>query len=53
MTDALPFNLPDNNQLTVSGKKKTDDIRETKYEYDGKNQLVAFTDPEGRRETYT
>ncbi len=40
-------------QLTVSGKKKTDDIRETKYEYDGKNQLVAFTDPEGRRETYT
>ncbi len=40
-------------QLTISGKKKTDDIRETKYEYDGKNQLVAFTDPEGRRETYT
>ncbi len=40
-------------QLTVSGKKKTDDIRETKYEYDGKNQLVAYTDPEGRRETYT
>ncbi len=40
-------------QLTVSGKKKIDDIRETKYEYDGKNQLVAFTDPEGRRETYT
>ena len=40
-------------QLTVSGKKKTDDIRETKYEYDGKNQLVAYTDPEGRKETYT
>ena len=40
-------------RLTVSGKKKTDDIRETKYEYDGKNRLVAFTDPEGRRETYT
>ena len=40
-------------QLTVSGKKKTDDIRETKYEYDGKNQLVAYTDPGGRKETYT
>ena len=40
-------------QLTISGKKKTDDIRETRYEYDGKNQLVAYTDPEGRRETYT
>ncbi len=40
-------------QLTVSGKKKTDTIAETKYEYDGKDQLVAFTDPEGRRETYT
>lgn len=39
-------------QLEVSGKKKTDTIAETKYEYDGKNQLVAFTDPEGRRETY-
>lgn len=40
-------------QLEVSGKKKTDTIAETKYEYDGKNQLVAFTDPEGRRKTYT
>ena len=40
-------------QLEVSGKKKTDTIAETKYEYDGKNQLIAFTDPEGRRETYT
>ncbi len=40
-------------QLTVSGKKKTDDIRETRYEYDGKNQLVAYTDPEGRTEKYT
>ena len=39
--------------LTVSRQKKSDDIRETKYEYNGKNQLVAFTDPEGRRETYT
>ncbi|MCH5266649.1 MAG: RHS repeat protein, partial [Lachnospiraceae bacterium] len=38
--------------LTVSGQKKSDNIRETKYEYDGKNQLVAFTDPEGRKETY-
>lgn len=40
-------------QVDVSGQKKGDDIRETKYEYNGKNQLVAFTDPEGRRETYT
>ena len=40
-------------QLTVSGKKKADTVAETKYEYDGKNQLVAFIDPEGRRETYT
>ena len=40
-------------QLTVSGKKKADTIAETKYEYDGKNQLVAYTDPEGRKETYT
>ena len=40
-------------QLTVSEKKKTDTVAETKYEYDGKNQLVAFTDPEGRKETYT
>lgn len=39
--------------LTVSGQKKSDDIRESKYEYDGKNQLTTFTDPEGRRETYT
>lgn len=39
--------------LTVSGQKKSDDIRETRYEYNGKNQLTAFTDPEGRRETYT
>ena len=40
-------------QLMVSGKKKTDTVAETKYEYDGKNQMVAYTDPEGRRETYT
>lgn len=40
-------------QLTVSGKKKSDTIAETKYEYDGKNQRVAFTDPKGRREAYT
>lgn len=40
-------------RVEVSGKKKSDDIRESKYEYDGKNQMVAFTDPEGRRETYT
>ena len=40
-------------QVEVSGQKKGDDIRETKYEYNGKNQLTAFTDPEGRRETYT
>ena len=28
-------------------------IAETKYEYNGKNELVAYTDPEGRTETYT
>ena len=39
--------------ITISGKKKSDDIRETKYEYDGKNQLISYTDPEGRTETYT
>ncbi len=39
--------------ITISGKKKSDDIRETKYAYDGKNQLVSYTDPEGRTETYT
>ena len=39
--------------VEVSGKKKSDDIRETKYEYNGKNQLVAYTDPEGRKEIYT
>ena len=40
-------------QLEISGKKKSDDIRETKYAYDGKNQLISYTDPEGRTETYT
>ena len=30
-------------QLTVSGTKKSDTIAETRYEYDGKNQLVAYT----------
>lgn len=40
-------------RVEVSGQKKSDDIRESKYEYDGKNQLTAFIDPEGRRETYT
>ena len=42
-----------NYQLEVSGKKKADSIAETKYEYDGKNQLISYTDPEGRTETYT
>lgn len=40
-------------QLEVSGKKKTDSIAETKYEYNGKNQLISYTDPEGRTESYT
>ena len=39
--------------ITISGKKKSDDIRETKYAYDGKNQLISYTDSEGRTETYT
>ncbi len=40
-------------RVQVSGQKKSDDIREARYEYDGKNRLIAFTDPEGRKETYT
>ena len=40
-------------RLTVSGKKKTDTIAETKYEYNEKNELVALIDPEGRRESYS
>ncbi len=39
--------------ITVEGKKKSDTISETKYEYDEKNQLISYTDPEGRTETYT
>lgn len=39
--------------ISIEGKKKSDTISETKYEYDGKNRLVSYTDPEGRTETYT
>ncbi len=39
--------------IAISGKKKSDVIRETRYEYDGKNQLISYTDPEGRTEAYT
>lgn len=39
--------------VLVTGKKKSDTIRETKYVYDMKNRLVSYTDPEGRTETYT
>ena len=39
--------------ILVTGKKKSDTIRETKYVYDTKNRLVSYTDPEGRTETYT
>ena len=39
--------------VLVTGKKKSDTIRETKYVYDTKNRLVSYTDPEGRTETYT
>ncbi len=39
--------------ITIADKKKSDSISETKYEYDEKNQLVSYTDPEGRTETYT
>ena len=59
-TDAEGKNGPDvfsyvgkTYRVDVSGQKKSDNIRETRYEYDGKNQLVAYTDPEGRKETYT
>lgn len=40
-------------RLTVSGKKKTDTIAETKYEYNEKDELVALIDPEGRKESYS
>ena len=36
--------------VLVTGKKKFDTIRETKYVYDTKNRLVSYTDPEGRTE---
>lgn len=36
-------------RLTVNGKKKTDTIAETKYEYNEKNELVALIDPEGEK----
>lgn len=39
--------------VTIADKKKSDFINATKYEYDEKNQLVSYTDPEGRAETYT
>ena len=39
--------------VLVTGKKKSDTIRETKYVHDTKNRLVSYTDPEGRTETYT
>ena len=39
--------------VLVTGKKKSDTIRETKYVYDTKNRLISYTDPEGRTETYT
>ena len=39
--------------VLITGKKKSDTIRETKYVYDTKNRLVSYTDPEGRTETYT
>lgn len=39
--------------ITIDGKKKSDNISETKYKYDGKNRLISYTDPEGRTERYT
>ena len=39
--------------VLITGKKKSDTIRETKYVYDTKNRLISYTDPEGRTETYT
>ena len=39
--------------VLVTGKRKSDTIRETKYVYDTKNRLISYTDPEGRTETYT
>lgn len=39
--------------IEVSGGNKKDSIRETKYTYNKKNQLISLTDPEGNKETYT
>lgn len=36
-------------RLTVNGKKKTDTIAETKYEYNEKNELVALIGPGGEK----
>lgn len=40
-------------EVKIDGQKKSDVISETKYEYNEKNELVAFIDPEGRKESYT
>lgn len=37
--------------ITIAGKKKSDDIRKIRYENGSKNQLIAYTNPEGRTET--
>lgn len=39
-------------EITITGENKGDNVSETKYAYDKKNQLISMTDPEGRTETY-
>lgn len=40
-------------EIEKTGENKKDNISETKYKYNKKNQLIAMTDPEGRTETYS
>lgn len=39
--------------VEVSGKAKRDTIHESKFEYNKKDELICYIDPEGRKETYT
>lgn len=39
--------------VEIAGKARKDIVSETKYEYNKKNELISFTDPEGETERYT
>lgn len=42
-----------NYYIEVSGKAKKDVYSETKYNYNKKDELISYTDPEGNEENYT